>query len=105
MYAWTRQTVTAPAAIFSPIRSCRGVAGVTPAAGGVTFTGDLNGTLLVFNSRIGGLVTELKSGGALAGGVVTYEAPRSSMWPLHRATCPATLSTPGSTERNDHGAG
>jgi len=50
------------------------VAGVTPTAGGVTFTGDLNGNLLVFNSKTGELVNNVKTGGALAGGVVTYEA-------------------------------
>jgi len=50
------------------------VAGVTPTAGGVTFTGDLDGNLLVFNSKTGELVHQVKTGGALAGGVVTYEA-------------------------------
>ena len=50
------------------------VAGVTPTAGGVTFTGDLNGNLLVFNSKTGELVNKVKTDGALAGGVVTYEA-------------------------------
>src|SRR6185437_7030274 len=32
------------------------VAGVTPTAGGVIFTGDLNGNFLVFNSKTGELV-------------------------------------------------
>ena len=50
------------------------VAGVTPTAGGVTFTGDLNGNLLVFDSKSGELVNKVQTGGALAGGVVTYEA-------------------------------
>jgi alcohol dehydrogenase (cytochrome c) len=49
------------------------VAGVTPTAGGVTFTGDLNGNFLVFNSKTGELVYKTPTGGALAGGVVTYE--------------------------------
>jgi alcohol dehydrogenase (cytochrome c) len=49
------------------------VAGVTPTAGGVTFTGDLNGNFLVFNSKTGALVYQTQTGGALAGGVVTYE--------------------------------
>jgi alcohol dehydrogenase (cytochrome c) len=49
-------------------------AGVTPTAGGVTFTGDLAGNLLVFNSKTGQVVHKVKTGGALAGGVVTYEA-------------------------------
>jgi alcohol dehydrogenase (cytochrome c) len=50
------------------------VAGVTPTAGGVTFTGDLSGNLLVFDSKSGELVHKAQTGGALAGGVVTYEA-------------------------------
>jgi alcohol dehydrogenase (cytochrome c) len=50
------------------------VAGVTPTAGGVTFTGDLDGNFLVFNSKSGDLVYKTQTGGALAGGVVTYEA-------------------------------
>jgi alcohol dehydrogenase (cytochrome c) len=49
------------------------IAGVTPTAGGVTFTGDLAGHLLVFNSKTGELIAKLQTGGALAGGVVTYE--------------------------------
>jgi alcohol dehydrogenase (cytochrome c) len=46
---------------------------VTPTAGGVTFTGDLAGNLLVFDSKTGALVHKAATGGALAGGVVTYE--------------------------------
>ncbi|HEV7633347.1 MAG TPA: PQQ-binding-like beta-propeller repeat protein [Steroidobacteraceae bacterium] len=49
------------------------VAGVTPTAGGVTITGDLAGNLLVFNSKTGELAHKAKAGGAMAGGVVTYE--------------------------------
>jgi alcohol dehydrogenase (cytochrome c) len=49
------------------------LAGVTPTAGGVTFTGDVAGNLLVFNSKTGDVVHKVKTGGAMAGGVVTYE--------------------------------
>lgn len=49
------------------------IAGVTPTAGGVTFTGDIAGNFLVFNSKTGALVRKINTGGALAGGVVTYE--------------------------------
>lgn len=49
------------------------VAGVTPTAGGVTFTGDIAGNFLVFESRTGQLLRKVPTGGALAGGVVTYE--------------------------------
>lgn len=49
------------------------IAGVTPTAVGVTFTGDLDGNLLVFDSTSGALVHRARTGGALAGGVVTSE--------------------------------
>ncbi len=50
------------------------IAGVTPTAGGVTFTGDLAGHLLVFDSKTGEMAAKLQTGGALAGGVVTYQS-------------------------------
>jgi PQQ-dependent dehydrogenase (methanol/ethanol family) len=50
------------------------VAGVTPTAGGVTFSGDIAGNFLVLNSKTGAVVHKVQTGGALAGGVVTYEA-------------------------------
>jgi PQQ-dependent dehydrogenase (methanol/ethanol family) len=49
------------------------VAGITPTAGGITFAGDLAGNLLVFDSKAGTLLHKVATGGALAGGVVTYE--------------------------------
>lgn len=49
------------------------VAGITPTAGGITFAGDLAGNFLAFNSKTGDLVHKAKAGGAMAGGVVTYE--------------------------------
>jgi alcohol dehydrogenase (cytochrome c) len=49
------------------------VAGITPTAGGVTFTGDLGGNFLVFNSKTGAVLLKSPVGGAMAGGVVTYE--------------------------------
>lgn len=49
------------------------IAGITPTAGGVTFAGDLAGNFLVFNSKTGDVVHKAKAGGAMAGGVITYE--------------------------------
>jgi alcohol dehydrogenase (cytochrome c) len=49
------------------------IAGVTPTAGGITFAGDLAGNLLAFDSRSGTLLHKAQTGGALAGGLVTYE--------------------------------
>jgi alcohol dehydrogenase (cytochrome c) len=49
------------------------VAGITPTAGGITFAGDLAGNFLVFDSKTGDVVHKAPAGGAMAGGVVTYE--------------------------------
>lgn len=48
------------------------LAGVTPTAGGIVMSGDNNGNFLVFNSDNGALLLKRATGGALAGGVVTY---------------------------------
>jgi len=49
------------------------VAGVTPTAGGVVFSGDLAGNLLALDAKTGAELYTLQTGGAVAGGVVTYE--------------------------------
>jgi alcohol dehydrogenase (cytochrome c) len=46
--------------------------GVTPTAGGIVMTGDNAGNFLVFDSESGALLLKTATGGALAGGVVTY---------------------------------
>jgi alcohol dehydrogenase (cytochrome c) len=48
------------------------LAGVTPTAGGILMSGDNSGNFLVFNSDNGALLLKRATGGALAGGVVTY---------------------------------
>jgi alcohol dehydrogenase (cytochrome c) len=48
------------------------LAGVTPTAGGVAFTGDHAGNFLIFDSRSGELLRKMPTGGAIAGGVITY---------------------------------
>jgi alcohol dehydrogenase (cytochrome c) len=48
------------------------VAGITPTAGGVTFTGDMGGNFLAFESTTGKVLLKTATGGALAGGVITY---------------------------------
>jgi alcohol dehydrogenase (cytochrome c) len=48
------------------------IGGVTPTAGGIVMTGDNAGNLLVFDSDSGKLLLKQPTGGALAGGVVTY---------------------------------
>jgi alcohol dehydrogenase (cytochrome c) len=48
------------------------VAGVTPTAGGVTFTGDMSGNFLALDSATGNVLLKTATGGAVAGGVITY---------------------------------
>ena len=48
-------------------------AGVTPTASGITFTGDMGGNFLVFDSKTGKLLRKIETGGAIAGGVISYE--------------------------------
>lgn len=48
------------------------LAGVTPTAGGIVMTGDNAGDFLVFDSDNGKLLLKHPTGGALAGGVITY---------------------------------
>ena len=49
------------------------LAGVTSTAGGLVFTGDNAGNLLVFDGGSGALVRKMATGGALAGGMITYQ--------------------------------
>ncbi len=48
------------------------ISGVTPTKGGVVFTGDLDGNLLAFEASSGKKLVAIPTGGAIAGGVVTY---------------------------------
>jgi alcohol dehydrogenase (cytochrome c) len=48
-------------------------AAVTPTAGDVLLTGDLNGNFLVLNARDGKELYRFDTGGPLAGGIVTYQ--------------------------------
>jgi alcohol dehydrogenase (cytochrome c) len=48
------------------------VAGVTPTAGGLVFTGDLSGNFYALDKANGKVLFTTKTGGAIAGGVVTY---------------------------------
>ena len=48
-------------------------AGLTPTAGNVLFTGDLDGNFLALDARNGKTLYKFNTGGPIAGGVVTYE--------------------------------
>ena len=49
------------------------MSGVTPTAGGVTFFGDMTGTLYAFDSAKGAKLWSADLGGAIGGGVITYD--------------------------------
>lgn len=49
------------------------IGGVTATAGGLVFTGDTAGHFLAFESSSGRVVYQKPTGGAIAGGVITYE--------------------------------
>jgi alcohol dehydrogenase (cytochrome c) len=48
------------------------VAAVTPTAGGLVFTGDLEGDLLAFDATDGKVLFKDKAGGPVGGGIITY---------------------------------
>ena len=48
-------------------------AALTPTAGNVLFTGDLDGNFLVLDARNGKTLYSFNTGGPIAGGIVTYE--------------------------------
>jgi alcohol dehydrogenase (cytochrome c) len=50
------------------------VAGVTPTAGGLVFTGDLDGNVLAFDAATGAVRWRYAAGLPIGGGVVTYRA-------------------------------
>jgi alcohol dehydrogenase (cytochrome c) len=49
------------------------LAGVTATAGGVVFSGDSAGNLLIFDSRSGRLLKKENLGGSMGGGIITYQ--------------------------------
>ena len=49
------------------------IAGITPTAGEIAFTGDQIGNFLILDSRSGDILYSRDIGGAMAGGVITYE--------------------------------
>jgi alcohol dehydrogenase (cytochrome c) len=50
------------------------VAGITATAGGLVFTGDLDGQVLAYDVTSGTVLWRKPTGGAIGGGVITYEA-------------------------------
>jgi alcohol dehydrogenase (cytochrome c) len=73
------------------------VAGVTPTAGGLVFTGDLNGDVLAFDAETGSIIWRDPTGGAVGGGVISYQTAghqriavaagmTGRIWPVKPAT-------------------
>ncbi|MEO8635928.1 MAG: PQQ-binding-like beta-propeller repeat protein [Gemmatimonadales bacterium] len=52
------------------------VAGVTPTAGGLVFTGDLEGTFYAFDAASGAVLFQDKTGAPIGGGVISYSRQR-----------------------------
>jgi alcohol dehydrogenase (cytochrome c) len=50
------------------------VSGITATQGGVTFAGDTSGLLYVFRTKDGELIRKIDTGGALAGGIISYQS-------------------------------
>jgi alcohol dehydrogenase (cytochrome c) len=48
------------------------LAGITPTAGGLVFTADLNGNLFAFDARTGAVLKQIAIGQPVGGGVITY---------------------------------
>ena len=70
------------------------VAGITATAGGLVFTGNLDGEVLALDAGKGGIVWRRQTGGAIGGGVIAFEAAgkeriaaavglNSPIWPVH----------------------
>ena len=70
--------------------------GVTPTAGGIVMTGDNDGNFLVFESESGKLLKKEPTGGAIAGGVVTYvRSGKQYVAMTSGNTSPASTGTTG----------
>jgi len=50
------------------------IAGVTPTAGGLLFTGESSGTFLAFDAKTGHILYRFNTGGGIGGGITTYMA-------------------------------
>jgi PQQ-dependent dehydrogenase (methanol/ethanol family) len=73
------------------------VAGITATAGGLVFTGSLDGEVLAFDAARGAIVWRKPAGGAIGGGVIVYQAAgkervaaavglNSPIWPVQGGT-------------------
>ncbi len=71
-------------------------AALTPTAGDVLFTGDLNGDFLVLDARSGKTLYRFNTGGPIAGGVVTYERKGKQYVAVASGNSGGSIPLPGS---------
>jgi alcohol dehydrogenase (cytochrome c) len=55
------------------------VAGITSTAGGLVFTGDLDGNVIAYHAATGDVLWRAQTGGAIGGGVITFDAGGKQM--------------------------
>jgi alcohol dehydrogenase (cytochrome c) len=71
-------------------------AALTPTAGDVLFTGDLNGDFLALDARSGKTLYRFNTGGPIAGGVVTYERKGKQYVAVASGNSGGSIPLPGS---------
>lgn len=75
------------------------LAGVTPTAGNVVFAGDMGGNLYAFDDSNGKLLFRTTTGGALGGGIITYDAGGRQMLAVASGMTSPIWPTPKSTAK------
>ena len=78
------------------------LSGITPTGGGLLFAGDIDGNLVALDAGSGQQLWLTKTDGAIAGGIISYEAGGkqriavangmvSSIWPTEKVTSKVTV--------------
>jgi alcohol dehydrogenase (cytochrome c) len=75
------------------------LAAVTPTAGGIVFTGDLNGDVLALDARDGSVLWRNATGAALGGGVISYQTDGHQRIAVAAGMSPANWPLPKATGR------
>ena len=71
-------------------------AALTPTAGNVLFTGDLNGDFLALDARSGKSLYRFNTGGPIAGGIITYERKGQQYVAVASGNSGGSIPLPGS---------
>jgi len=75
------------------------LAAITPTAGGVVFTGDLNGDVLALDAGNGSVLWRNSTGAALGGGVISYLTGGHQRMAVAAGMSPAIWPVPKTTGR------